>query len=1403
MRTLPGVLFTALLVFLSPLATQAENPNIPPALQEWTGWVLHNESYRNCPWMAGSEGDSAENYLCKWPDSLNLSVNDAGARFTQTWTLYANAAVPLPGDEAHWPISVTANGSAVPVLKDPLSKLPIIWLSAGSYRLAGELMWVGQPESIPVADDIARIELTIDGKPVFPLQRDQSRLWLGRSDAIGKEIDSLNIQVFRLLHDVNPQRLLTTLRLRVSGKGREEVLRDVLPPNFVPIELSGDITARFETNGSLYVQVRPGTHEITLTARALEPIAELAAIEHASPWPEKEIWSYRSEPNLRITDVGGPPQIDPNLAEVPQNWRNFPAFEMDAGAVLAINQGSRGLSSQDQNRLDLSRELWLDFSGAGWTAIDRISGSLLRDWRLDMAPPYQLSRARENGAPLLITKGVQPGWTGVEVRERDLQLNATTRLNIGANELPITGWQHVFETVTTTLHLPPGYELIAAPGADKAAASWLDRWNLMDVFIAALVVFLCALAFGRVMALIPALYLLLAWHLPTAPRLSLLVAAGLALLAVSVTQEGKLQLWLGRFSKIASIFVVLFAVPFAASQIRQALYPQLEPVADYYAPGMVDAWLSLGGGTNRRMTMPPMDHYKDSEFANQMARPETPVTSEAWDESAASASSEVTTDAPSTPPLLEPIVEQDFGRMSGKKNPSSVIAQQADREQSKQRYASNTVVQAGTGEPAWQWRRYDIEIAGPVLPTQSVRLLMSPPWLTRLGRVVIVALLALTLLRLLRINFVSRVKVKVPAQMAATLLVSILSTGAMATNSPSQDLLDELGSRLRELPECAPECGQIARADIYATGEQIEARLELHAAERIALPLPGNEKLLGLESLTLDGIAANGVLRDSDGSMWLVVPRGVHQAQLQWRAARADNISLHFTQPAAFVTFSGSGWEASGINDGVLTTGSIELTRLMVSDDKDSSVGAAQNFSPYVIVTREIWLGLDWTVSTSVRRVSPANSAFSVAVPILEGERVMSAGLQIENGLIMAAFAEDQESVQWISRLETTDTMALSAPDQSGRSEVWRLNASPTWNVLSSGVPGVHTEASMHEFHPLPAETLTLKISRPQAVIGNTLAIDLATLHSRVGKRSSEHVLTFRLRATQGGQHALDLPASAEIVAVELNGQTMNLRAEKDRLRVPITPGQNLIKVVWRDKQGAGTRTQSPKLALNAAASNLSIGIDLPQNRWLILAAGPQIGPAVLYWGELLVMGVLAYLLARMGRTPLKLRDWLFLGIGFSTVSWWALAWFVGWLLALDWRCRIDPAAMRWRFNFLQLGLVLLTLVAGWSLFNAINTGLLGTPDLHVVGNGSNANSLHWFHDRTDSLIPIATAITLPMWLYRLVMLAWAFWLAWALIQWLRWGLRCFTAGTVWQPWFKKQTAPQILVAETMEAKVE
>ena len=115
--------------------------------------------------------------------------------------------------------------------------------------------------------------------------------------------------------------------------------------------------------------------------------------------------------------------------------------------------------------------------------------------------------------------------------------------------------------------------------------------------------------------------------------------------------------------------------------------------------------------------------------------------------------------------------------------------------------------------------------------------------------------------------------------------------------------------------------------------------------------------------------------------------------------------------------------------------------------------------------------------------------------------------------------------------------------------------------------------------------------------------------------------------------------------------------------------------------------------------------------------------------------------------------------------------------------------ALRWRFNLLQ-GLAMADAAALIALVWALPQGLLGSPDMHVTGNGSFAQYLQWFADRSGAALPQATAVSLPLWVYKVLMLAWALWLANAVIGWLRDAFAAWTKGGYWRAPVKAVAEP-------------
>jgi hypothetical protein len=291
------------------------------------------------PVAAGRDAESGESRVCAWPGQLAITAGDQGARFTQRWTVYARGAVPLPGDADNWPQQVRVGAQFAPVVPDEQGR-PVLWLEPGGYQIEGTISWARRPESVGVPEQTALVQLSVDGRPVFPLSRDGETLWLGAAESAPKEANNLSVRVFRLVRDGVPGTLDTRIQLEVSGEGREETLGQALPEGFEPIALSGDLNARIDPEAGLVVQVRPGSYTLLLRARAQVPLTELARPASKEPWPGQEIWSFQGEPRLRLALPQGANPIDPAQAGVPSEWAALPAFLMEAGDKLTLDERS-------------------------------------------------------------------------------------------------------------------------------------------------------------------------------------------------------------------------------------------------------------------------------------------------------------------------------------------------------------------------------------------------------------------------------------------------------------------------------------------------------------------------------------------------------------------------------------------------------------------------------------------------------------------------------------------------------------------------------------------------------------------------------------------------------------------------------------------------------------------------------------------------------------------------------------------------------------------------------------------------------------------------------------------------------------------------------------------------------
>lgn len=1355
--------------------------SIPPALWEWAPWVLHHEKDALCPFLHGSETRA-----CAWPGRLALTLDDKGGRFTQSFKVFGRDAwLPLPGESKRWPQHVQVDGRPAVVVSDG-NQNPTVLLSAGEHSVTGDFEWDALPEALEIPPDTGLLSLSVKGQAVaIPNRDDEGRVFLQR-ETTQEETDRVELDVHRLVTDEIPLTLVTQLTLKVSGHSREVLFGRALPEGFVPMELTSGLPVRVEPDGHLRLQVRPGTWVLQLTARGEGPIASLSRPDPQGTWVEgEEVWCFDARPSLRQVLVEGVNAVDPTQTTLPNEWKGFPAYAMGQKDVLKLTERRRGDSEPAPDVLNLNRTLWLDFDGTGYTASDKMSGQLHRSWRLDVQPGTELGRVVTSGSDQSITRLDANAKSGVELRQGGLALEADSRIVGDISNLSAVSWDADFNSVTTTLQLPPGWELISASGADSVPGTWIDRWTLFDLFLVLIIAVACGRLFGLLWGGLAAVALGLGWLEADVPQYSWLVV--LVLEAIfRVLPKGWLKSLFkaGRVAAWAALVVITLG--FAVQHVRQGMYPALSQ--NNRSLGGVKTWSEYNLDNEmqyaRSSTVEAFEQNQLQQQQQQLDFDGVPA------DQPLAGFSDV---APRKAPPIQAMQKQ----VSGKKRSFNV-----------RDYDKNATVQTGPGLPRWEWRAMQVRFSGPVEKDRRLSFLFLGPTANLVLAFLRVALLGVLLLCVL--GFPGKFwppairgliktpppddegpKVNDKGSAAAGMMVLAILLGGFHAHAGGEDgpprpddvMLEQLRQRLLEKPECAPSCASIPRLQLEATGKVLRLRLEVLSGAETAVPLPGSAAQWVPESVLLDGKPASGLKREGD-SLWLQVAAGAHQVQLEGALPPRDTVQIALPLRAYRVEARLDGWTLDGLHEDGVADADLQLTRKATNDKGQGAALQMGTLPPFVRVERTLVLGLQWTVETRVSRVTPVGNAVVLEVPLLTGESVTSSDVRVQGGKALVNMGASATEVAWSSVLEAKAPLELVAPKGLPWVEVWRLDVSPVWHVSLNGIPVVHQQDAsgvrMPEWRPWPGEKVTVEVVRPEAQQGQTLTIDQSSLVITAGARATDVKFTANFRSSRGGLHAFTLPAGAQMQNVTINGAQQPIRQEGQTVNIPLVPGSQSVVVTWREKTGMGTTWTTPAIDVGTPTVNADIEVNVPQDRWVLLVRGPGLGPAVLFWSFLLVLLVVSVGLSRTTLTPLSTLKWILLALGLSQVPIAAIVFVFGWLLFLGWREKTPELSSGW-FNLRQLALVGVTFIALIILGTSVYEGLLGQPEMQVRGNGSSASMLRWFMDRTATQYPTAWVLSVPMLVYRGAMLAWSLWMALSLVAWLKWGWKSFSTGGLWR----------------------
>lgn len=1317
---------------------------VPEDLAAWKGWVLKGSEQLLCP----IQYDNDQLHYCVWPSDLSLVLNDTQGQFEQHVMTYVEGFVSLPGELNVFPYDVKVNGKPFAVIA--VDNVPSVFLPAGEYTISGQFAWKSIPDSFPLPRTLGTLTLKIGQTVLEQPDRDAlGRLWIRRqsqSNIGSKDTDELSLKVFRLIDDSIPQTETTVIRLLVSGKNREVTIGPIFQADQEPLSVQSALPSQLTENNQLRIQVKPGTWEITIKSRFLKQRNQFALSQMISPWPSHELWSFQAHNDLRLVDLGGAVSIDPKQTDLPKSWWNYPAFLLKDKSILTLTEKRRGQVEQHGENLELARQLWLDFSGKGYTIVDTLKGSIEHHWRLSQIPPYQLGRVSIDGQDKLITRVSPEGPAGVEIRQGQLNLVSVSRILERTFQMPALSWDVDVKKLSATLYLPPGWILLGTSGADTSQA-WIQKWTLLDLFLVLVIAAAVLKLIGSGYGLIAIITLAITYHEQGSPVwLWLNLIAAFALVKV-LEPGGRAERWVLYYFKASFVVLIVMMIPFMVYQIRNAMYPQLS-ILD--APKIVSV-----------QTMMPQENAMMAlgSVAGTSSRQAKPFIKKKMFE-------------PATVKTMQPTLDE---------------------------YDPSEKTQTGPGVPRWKWNAYELTWSGPVLQGQILKLWLVPKMITSMLKILsafLMAWLAYGFARPLANRFFSLKSGSKFASWGVIFMLPIvmllgMSPQVVYADYPSEVMLTQLRDRLLEPPTCSPNCADVNRMQIQVTPTQLTIRMSAQFAANVAIPLPSQLGKWMPRTVMIDNVLAKQLQVDEQQQLWLQGSEGVHEILLEGPISSLNAFDLSVPLQPKQITITQEGWQVEGVFEQKLQARNLSFIRTSINQtDQTQSSGVEFNhIPPFILVQRDFKLGIDWEIVTTVRRLAPQQGSILLNYPLLEGESVLSDAVQVKEGKAIIQLGADQNELQFSSKFKIVPTVSLIATDNPNIKEVWQWDPTTRWNCTFEGIPMIHQKANqarwLPTWEPWPGEKLSIQVVRPEGVPGNTLTIEDSQLLAIPGRQASRYELSLTARTSQGTNYDVQIPHDAQVQEIRINGVSQPITLKEGTLTLPLTPGVQKILIKWQSLEGLTRFYRTPTINLRQQNSNNSLQVELSKkDRWILLLGGPSVGPAILFWGILLVILIIAVGLGRSGSTPLRSWEWVLLALGITLASPLAGIFIVAWFVAMQKRQALSV------HHGVQIGLIVLTVCFVVSLFTSISQGLLELPTMQIkqplvdlflpYAITSNDYVLRWYQDVSGDQFPFAWIISVPLMIYRVLMLLWALWLAFSFVKWIRWGWNCFSTRGYW-----------------------
>lgn len=610
---------------------------------------------------------------------------------------------------------------------------------------------------------------------------------------------------------------------------------------------------------------------------------------------------------------------------------------------------------------------------------------------------------------------------------------------------------------------------------------------------------------------------------------------------------------------------------------------------------------------------------------------------------------------------------------------------------------------------------------------------------------------------------------------ALLIAVLTLSTSVFA-QYPNDFTLKELEKEITKKEDCSAlvcnTVNNISIKEINLEKRTIKLILAVDARVDSLAILPINTSEVSVHSLSLNQKPWYGAGVSNNGQITVAILKGSNEFELEL-FVKGQSFNLSGYQKK-IVDLSNSKYLR-------VTNSTIEILK---EGGKATTEEVVSKFTtiPFFVVDRTIILDQKWKVRTTVSLLDEIGNSIprTLTINALPGESVLSENIKNDDGKIIVNITN--KPVIFESILEEKPQLIANGSKDYLQKINFINNSNWLFNFSSLEPVSKDTNtryASSYSWLFWPEDKLVLNINKPIAVKGDAVAVQSINASLNTQKTPNELSYVINLKASLGSKVKLQYPNDLTLKNVLLNNQEIPFKSDNNILIVDVNSGENTINLTMDTKEGLPLVHHYPQLKLEIPSNNYTYNLEMPKQRWVIWTGGANLRASILLWGILIACVLFAYPISKAIKSPLGWIGWSLLLVGLSQSGLWGLFLVVIWFGLIHFKQfgNLDNVK-RFNFNAIQVLLVILTIAVASSAISTVAKGLLNYPNLFLEGEGTYINKISWYSQQVDQFSP--WLLSLPMWVYRVLMFSWSIWFAFNIMKWLKWAWEGFSRGGVW-----------------------